>query len=286
MTRSSVKHVFRFAPSPNGYLHLGHAFSALMNHEMAMATGGSLLLRIENIDGERCRPEFEQAIYDDLHWLGLDWEKPVRRQSQHFDDYAEALRRLDQRGLLYPCFCSRSDVMHAVTDHLDWPRDPDGSPIYPGTCRHLSAGEGAGRIGGGAAHAWRLDVARALAETGPLQWRDLDLGVIPADPLRLGDVVLARKETPTSYHLAVTWDDATQGVELVTRGLDLVEATHIHRLLQALLDLPVPVWRHHRLLLDAEGRRYAKRDKAPTLAGLRAAGISAEAVRIMTRTDG
>lgn len=199
MTRSFVRRVFRFAPSPNGCLHLGHAFSALMNHEMALATGGTFLLRIEDIDAERCRPEFEQAIYEDLRWLGLGWEEPVRRQSQHFADYADALRGLEQRGLLYPCFCSRSDVMHAVTDHLEWPRDPDGSRLYPGTCRRMSTQERRRRLAEGQPAAYRLDMEAALAEAGhEIGWRDYGDGVqgrdVVAEPFLWGDVVLARKE--------------------------------------------------------------------------------------------
>jgi glutamyl-Q tRNA(Asp) synthetase len=270
--------VTRFAPSPTGLLHLGHAYSALFAARAA-GPGASFLLRLENIDRTRCRPEFAVAIEQDLAWLGLTWPQPVRIQSDHFTEYRAALERLAARGLVYPCFCTRAEIAQAMTA-------PHGSAgRYPGTCRHLSPDEQADRIGAGAHHAWRLDIARALAETGPLAWRDLDLGMIAADPLLLGDVVLARKDVPTSYHLAVTWDDAAQGVELVTRGADLVEATHIHRLLHALLDLPVPVWRHHRLLLDADGKRYAKRDKAPTLAALREAGTSAAAVRVMTGID-
>jgi glutamyl-Q tRNA(Asp) synthetase len=283
MTRSSVKHVFRFAPSPNGYLHLGHAFSALMNHEMAMATGGSLLLRIENIDGERCRPEFEQAIYDDLHWLGLDWEKPVRRQSQHFDDYAEALRRLDQRGLLYPCFCSRSDVMHAVTDHLDWPRDPDGSPIYPGTCRHLSVDERRRRLAEGQPAAYRLDMGAALAEAGDeIGWRECGGGNgrdVMAESFLWGDAVLARKDVPASYHIAVVVDDALQGVTDVVRGEDLFMATSLHRLLQVLLDLPAPCYHHHELLRDAAGRKLSKSLRAKSIRALRYEGLTPERAR-------
>ncbi|HVJ52473.1 MAG TPA: tRNA glutamyl-Q(34) synthetase GluQRS [Aliidongia sp.] len=266
--------VTRFAPSPTGHLHLGHAYSALFAARAAGLEGG-FLLRLEDIDATRCRPEFADAIERDLAWLGLDWPQPVRRQSEHFGEYQTALDRLRARGLVYPCFCTRAEIAQAMAA----PHGPEG--VYPGTCRALADDERSRRIAAGAAHAWRLDVAGALGETGPLAWRDLDRGTIAADPARLGDVVLARKETPTSYHLAVTWDDAVQGVELVTRGEDLVEATHIHRLLQALLDLPVPVWQHHKLLLDASGRRYAKRDKAPTLAALRAAGHSAAEVRAL-----
>jgi glutamyl-Q tRNA(Asp) synthetase len=264
--------VTRFAPSPTGFLHIGHAYSAFFAAKAA-GTTGTLLLRLEDIDVTRCRPEFAAAIEHDLAWLGLRWPTPIRRQSAHFDEYRGALDRLRARGLVYPCFCTRAETAQAVAaPHA-------ATPLYPGTCRNRSPGERDDKIATGMPHAWRLDVAKALAETGPLAWRDLDRGVIAADPVALGDVVLARKDVPTSYHLAVTWDDARQGVELVTRGEDLLDATHIHRLLQALLDLPVPVWRHHRLLLDAEGKRFAKRDRAPTLTAMREAGKTPAEVR-------
>jgi len=265
--------VTRFAPSPTGPLHIGHAHSALFARQMA--AGGTMLLRLEDIDITRCRPEYAAAIEADLAWLGLACPVPVRRQSEHFAEYRQALERLIARGLAYPCFCTRAQLAAAMAaPHA-------GEPAYPGTCRTLAPAERAERIAGGAAHGWRLDVAAALAETGPLTWRDLDHGVIAAAPLECGDVLIARKDIPASYHLAVTWDDALQGVELVTRGADLFAATHIHRLLQALLDLAVPAWRHHPLLLDAQGRRFAKRDRAPTLAAMRAAGTSAAAVRAL-----
>ncbi|MGO9008233.1 MAG: tRNA glutamyl-Q(34) synthetase GluQRS [Beijerinckiaceae bacterium] len=279
MTRSFVRRVFRFAPSPNGCLHLGHAFSALMNHEMALATGGTFLLRIEDIDAERCRPEFEQAIYEDLRWLGLGWEEPVRRQSQHFADYADALRGLEQRGLLYPCFCSRSDVMHAVTDHLEWPRDPDGSRLYPGTCRRMSTQERRRRLAEGQPAAYRLDMEAALAEAGhEIGWRDYGDGVqgrdVVAEPFLWGDVVLARKDIAASYHIAVVVDDALQGVTNVVRGEDLFMATSLHRLLQILLDLPAPCYHHHELLRDSAGRKLSKSLRAKTLRALRQEGLS------------
>ncbi len=258
--------VTRFAPSPTGHLHLGHAFSALFAARAA-GPGGRFLLRLEDIDLGRCRPEFAEAIETDLAWLGLDWERPVRVQSRHFDTCRAALERLCEAGLTYPCFCTRA----ALAEHAA--AAPHGvGPVYPGTCRHLDTGLAAERIAMGEPHALRLDVAAATRRTGTLVWRDLDRGSFVSDPTNLGDVVLARKDVPVSYHLAVTLDDAIQGVDLVTRGEDLLEATHIHRLLQALLDLPVPVWRHHRLLLDATGRRFAKRDRAPTLKALREAG--------------
>ena len=266
--------VTRFAPSPTGNLHLGHAYSALFARREA-GPDGTMLLRLEDIDGTRCRAAFAAAIEQDLAWLGLDWPGPVRRQSEHLGDYAAATAVLEARGLVYPCFCTRADLAEAASA-------PHGRPaIYPGTCRSLPPELRAERIARGEPHALRLDCAAALASTGPLAWRDLDHGLVPADPARLGDVVLARKDIGTSYHLAVTWDDAIQGVEIVTRAEDLFEATHIHRLLQALLGLPVPVWRHHTLLHDAEGRRLAKRDRAPTLRALREAGYSAAAVRAL-----
>ncbi|HLZ65579.1 MAG TPA: tRNA glutamyl-Q(34) synthetase GluQRS [Aliidongia sp.] len=270
--------VTRFAPSPTGFLHIGHALSALFARAAA-GPDGRFLLRLEDIDRTRCRPEYAAAIEEDLAWLGLEWQRPVRVQSEHFADYAAVLDGLRERGLVYPCFCTRSAAAAEAAGAVAAPHGL--GPLYPGTCRHLSAAERADRIAAGMPHALRLDLARAQAETGPLTWRDLDRGVIEAAPERLGDVVLARKDCPTSYHLSVTWDDALQGVELVTRGEDLFEATHIHRLLQALLGLPVPAWRHHRLLLDAEGKRFAKRDKAPTLRALRESGKSAAEVRAL-----
>ena len=270
--------VTRFAPSPTGFLHIGHALSALFARDAA-GPDGRFLLRLEDIDRTRCRPEFAAAIAEDLAWLGLDWVRPVRVQSAHFDDYAAVIQRLAPRGLVYPCFCTRSAAAAEMAAAAGAPHGL--GPIYPGTCRHLSPAERADRIAAGIPHALRLDVARAQAMTGPLTWRDLDRGLVPAAPERLGDVVLARKDCPTSYHLSVTWDDALQGVDLVTRGEDLFEATHIHRLLQALLDLPVPTWRHHPLLLDAAGKRFAKRDRAPTLRAMREAGKSAAEVRAL-----
>jgi glutamyl-Q tRNA(Asp) synthetase len=262
--------VTRFAPSPTGYLHLGHAYAALF----ARAAGDRFLLRIEDIDRTRCKPEFEAAILDDLAWLGLSWERPVRRQSEHFGDYVAALAKLDAMELLYPCFCTRSDIANAG----DAPHGPDG-PIYPGTCRTLDAATRARRIADGASYALRLDVAKAVARTGALSWRDLDRGLVSATPEAFGDVVLARKDTPASYHLAVSVDDDLQGVTLVTRGEDLRAATHVHRLLQALLGLQTPEYRFHKLLTDERGHRLAKRDQAATLKSLRETGASSEEVR-------
>jgi glutamyl-Q tRNA(Asp) synthetase len=270
--------VFRFAPSPNGYLHLGHAYSALLNFDLARAAGGRLLLRIEDIDLTRCRPEYETAIYEDLAWLGIVWEEPVRRQSEHMDEYRAALGRLDAGGFLYPCFCTRREIAAEIARSGGAPHGPDGPP-YPGTCRGLDRAVRDARIAAGAPWALRLDVARSLAATGPLAWDDAEAGRVAADPASLGDVVLARKETPTSYHLAVTLDDAAQGVTLVTRGRDLFASTHVHRLLQALLGLPVPRWHHHALVRDEAGERLAKRAGAPTLASLHAAGATPAAIR-------
>ncbi|WP_395697841.1 tRNA glutamyl-Q(34) synthetase GluQRS [Methylocella sp.] len=287
MTRSFSRQTFRFAPSSNGYLHLGHAYSATLNHELAKACGGRMLLRIEDIDVERCRPEFEQAIYDDLGWLGLSWETPVRRQSEHFGDYAGALERLVRQGLAYPCFCSRGEVMAAVASKPDWPRDPDGSPLYPGLCRRLSPAERARRVAQGRAPALRLDVKAALArvasEGAPLDWLEKGVGDatrrIAATPAIWGDAVIARRDIRTSYHIAVVADDALQGVTDVVRGEDLFMATHLHRLLQALLDLPTPAWRHHRLLRDASGQKLSKSLRAKSLRAWRQEGMSPEAAR-------
>ena len=270
--------VTRFAPSPTGFLHIGHALSALFARDQA-GPDGRFLLRLEDIDRARCRAEFAAAIEEDLAWLGLDWPRPVRVQSEHFADYAGVLDGLRARGLVYPCFCTRSAAAAEAAGAVAAPHGI--GPLYSGTCRQLSAAERADKIAAGVPHALRLDIARALSETGPLTWRDLDRGMIAATPEHLGDVVLARKDCPTSYHLSVTWDDALQGVELVTRGEDLFEATHIHRLLQALLALPVPAWRHHRLLLDAHGKRFAKRDRAPTLRAMREAGRTPAEVRAL-----
>jgi len=272
--------VTRFAPSPTGRLHLGHAHSALLGWLIARRVGGRFLLRIEDIDASRCRPEFEAGILEDLAWLGLDWDGPVRRQSDHMADYRAALARLDAAGVLYPCFCTRGEIRAEMARSAAAPHGPEG-PLYPGTCRRLDPAARARRTAAGAAYALRLDVARAVARTGALAWTDRARGTQPATPEALGDVVLARKDIATSYHLAVTVDDALQGVTLVTRGMDLFHATHVHRLLLALLELPVPDWLHHDLLTDASGRRFAKRDQAPTLAALRENGRTPAEVRAM-----
>jgi glutamyl-Q tRNA(Asp) synthetase len=270
------KLVTRFAPSPTGLLHLGHARSALLAWQAAQDSGGRFLLRIEDIDVGRCREEFVAAIYEDLAWLGLRWEEPVRRQSQHFADYRAALERLRERGLIYPCFCTRADIAAAASA----PHGPEGV-IYPGTCRHLSDAERSRRIAAGEAYALRLDASKALSLTGPLTWHDDVAGDVVADPLSLGDVVLARKDVPTSYHLAVTVDDHVQGITLVTRGEDLFHATHIHCLLQALLGYATPRYRHHPLIVDSQGRRLAKRDQDMTLRALRLSGRTAAEIRAL-----
>jgi len=265
--------VTRFAPSPTGRLHLGHAYSAWFASAQAAASDGRFLLRIEDIDRGRCRPEFEDGIFEDLRWLGLTWETPVRRQSDHLEDYAKALDSLRNQGLIYPCFCTRKDIAAEIAAAGHAPHGPDG-PLYPGTCRTLDPNRAEDRMAAGAAYALRLKTDAAAAMTGPLAWIDLDRGEQTARPELFGDVVLARKDTPTSYHLSVTTDDHIQGVTCVTRGLDLFEATHVHRLLQALLGLDTPVYRHHGLLAGPDGRRLAKRDKAETIESLRASGHS------------
>jgi glutamyl-Q tRNA(Asp) synthetase len=266
----------RFAPSPSGHLHLGHAFSALFAHERA--GGGGFLLRIEDIDSGRCRPEYEAALLEDLAWLGLVWEEPPRRQSDHLADYAAALERLNAAGLIYPCFCTRREIAREIARSASAPQGPDGL-LYPGTCRALSQAERRARLAAGARPALRLDMPKAARAAGTLSWQDEVEGTIQAKPETFGDVVLARRDIGTSYHLAVTLDDALQGISLVTRGRDLFEATHVHRLLQALLDLPVPRWHHHALVTDEAGRRLAKRDDARSLRGLRAEGVTPGEVR-------
>ncbi|WP_324740576.1 tRNA glutamyl-Q(34) synthetase GluQRS [Tsuneonella sp. CC-YZS046] len=248
----------RFAPSPNGSLHLGHAYAAIVAHDLAREAGGDFLLRIEDIDGARSRPELAGEFRADLAWLGLAWDGEVL-QSARLGRYAEAGERLKEMGLLYPCRCTRAEIAQAAREI-----GPDG-PVYPGTCRNRAV-----EIGGGVS--WRLDVGKALERTGPLSWEDRIAGMQQARPQIFGDVVLLRKDAPASYHLAATLDDAADGITLVTRGADLFAATHIHRLLQALLDLPVPAWHHHPLLLDEDGRKLAKRRNAPSLADRRASG--------------
>jgi glutamyl-Q tRNA(Asp) synthetase len=261
--------VTRFAPSPTGRLHLGHAYSAMLAHDYAREHGGAFLLRIEDIDPGRARPEHIDGIIDDLMWLGLHWDGEILYQSERLALYAEALDRLKAAGLVYPCFCTRSAIAAEIAASAAAPHGPEG-PVYPGTCRALSTEERTERMAA-EPHAWRLDMAAATRAAGPLYWHDGDTEV-PAEPEAFGDVVLARKDAPTSYHLAVTLDDAAQGITDVVRGRDLYASTDVHRLLQALLELPTPAYHHHPLLVDAEGRRLAKRHGAPTLAALREAG--------------
>ncbi|MGJ5069860.1 tRNA glutamyl-Q(34) synthetase GluQRS [Bradyrhizobium oligotrophicum] len=280
--------VFRFAPSPNGYLHLGHAYSALLNVRCAQQSGGRLLLRIEDIDPTRCRPEFEQAIYEDLAWLGITWEQPVRRQSEHLAEYRAALERLQGMGLVYPSFESRAEIARLVAQRdADgaWPRDPDGAPLYPGTATSLSEARRAGLMAGGVPYALRLDMAAAIARVGRLAWDEHgagpsgESGRVEARPEAWGDVVLARKETPTSYHLSVVLDDVLQGVTEVVRGQDLFHATSVHRLLQVLLGLPATAYRHHQLIRDAQGHKLSKSTQATGLRALRAEGVSPAEIR-------
>ncbi len=281
----SSETISRFAPSPTGLLHLGHAYSALTAYALAQGDKGRFILRIEDIDPGRCRPEFETAIYDDLEWLGLRWDKNVRRQSDHLDDYRAALQTLERKGLIYPCFCTRNDIKAEIGRSGHAPHGPDG-PVYPGLCRKLSGERARGRIEAGEAYALRLDMARAAAVVGPIAWCDRAHGKVKARPEMFGDVVLARKDTPTSYHLSVTVDDHLQGVSVVSRGVDLFAATHVHRLLQALLGYETPQYRHHRLLTDDAGRRLAKRRDSLSIAGLRASGRTPDEIRAMAGFDG
>jgi glutamyl-Q tRNA(Asp) synthetase len=279
-----VQPVFRFAPSPNGELHLGHAFSALLGFALSRRAGGRFLLRIEDIDPDRCRPEYEDAIYRDLAWLGLEWEEPVRRQSEHMDDYRAAIARLRQMDLVYPAFMSRAEIATATADPA-WPRDPDGAPLYPPTDRSLSRSEAQARIAAGAAHALRIDVEKAIARAGRLWWREEgdgvvgDSGLVEANPAIWGDFVVARRDVPTSYHLAVVVDDAAQDVTHVVRGQDLFLATAAHRLLQTLFGLATPVYHHHRLITDATGRKLSKADRATSIRALREAGATADDIK-------
>ncbi len=284
----------RFAPSPNGELHVGHAFSALFSERFARRRGGRFLLRIEDIDTTRTRERFVEGIIEDLRWLGLSWEEPVRRQSRHMDDYSAITEKLKEAGLLYPCFCTRRRIAEALAGREDWPRDPDGGPLYPGICRRLPAAEREERIAAGEEHAWRLDMERALERIGrPLHWHEEgagpsgESGRIVARPARWGDVVLARKDIGTSYHVAVVADDALQGITHVTRGRDLFHATAIHRLLQELLGLPEPVYVHHPLVTDDSGRKLSKRFRDRSLRSLREGGADpAELRRALGFPDG
>jgi glutamyl-Q tRNA(Asp) synthetase len=288
----SMPPVFRFAPSPNGYLHLGHAYSALLNFDLARRAGGRFLLRIEDIDGTRCRPEFEAAIYEDLAWLGISWETPVRRQSEHFARYREAVEKLAGLGLIYPSFESRAEIARLVAQRAvraPWPRDPDGAPLYPGDARSLPPDQRSRLIAQGAPYSLRLDLSAARARTdqlaGQLTWTehgegpDGETGVMRAQPEVWGDVILARKETPTSYHLSVVIDDALQDVTDVVRGRDLFWSTSVHRLLQQLLGIRQPVYRHHRLIEDASGHKLSKSTQATALRELRGQGVTPADIR-------
>jgi glutamyl-Q tRNA(Asp) synthetase len=284
--------VFRFAPSPNGELHLGHAHSALLNFERARAANGRFLLRIEDIDTTRCTPQFERQIYEDLAWLGIEWEQPVRRQSEHFDDYRAALDTLVEAELVYPAFMSRGEVRGAIAEEeaagRHWPHDPDGVPLYPGLDRAMSQRERRRRIDAGEAFAWRLDKAAALDRIGPgIFWEERgagpegESGHVRADPAQWGDVVLARKEVPTSYHLSVVVDDAIQDIAEVVRGRDLFHATSVQRLLQELLGLTPPAYFHHELILGEDGRKLSKSRRDTGIAALRAAGMTPADIRRM-----
>lgn len=285
--------IFRFAPSPNGYLHLGHALSALENKRLAGQTAGDLLLRIDDIDLSRARPEFETAILEDLSWLGIEFDGAIRRQSDHISEYQSVLDTLKDEGLAYPAFMSRADIR----DHVSaaeaagdaWPRDPDGAPHYPGTDRELEESERLHRISAGAPYTWRLDMAAALSRVStPVYWQESgagpkgETGEVTAAPSRWGDAILARRDAPASYHLSVVIDDAVQGISDVVRGRDLFHATSIHRLLQELLGLPVPRYHHHRLLLDADGRKLSKSRKDTSIRELKMAGLGpADVIRLI-----
>ncbi|MGP1283617.1 MAG: tRNA glutamyl-Q(34) synthetase GluQRS [Parasphingopyxis sp.] len=275
--------VTRFAPSPTGLLHLGHAYSALRAFDLAREAGGRFLLRFEDIDTGRVRAEYYAAIERDLAWLGIAWDGEPLRQSDRFSAYRGALGALMARDLVYPCFCTRKEISAEIAASASAPHGPDG-PLYPGICRLIDPAERERRLGT-EPHAWRIDMARASALAGPLFWEDAEAGRIEAAPGIHGDVVLARKDVPTSYHLAVTVDDAAQGVTDIVRGADLFPATHVHRLLQHLLGLPVPRYHHHRLIADEAGRRLAKRDDALSLAALREAGMSADRIAAALRAD-
>ena len=286
---------FRFAPSPNGALHLGHAYSASLNQGFAQTTGGALLLRIEDIDTVRCTPELEAAICRDLAWLGLEWETPVRRQSEHFDAYRDALDTLIARELVYPAFMSRAEMRAHIIEQeatgQPWPRDPDGVPVYPALDRAMSKRQRETAMASGAPFAWRLDMEKAFAEVGALSWREtsgLLLDIVEeaeADPAAWGDVILARRDTPTSYHLSVVVDDALQGITHVVRGADLRAATSVHRVLQALLGLPAPAYHHHRLILGPDGHKLSKSRGDLALAALREAGQTPDDIRRLVGLD-
>lgn len=273
--------VTRFAPSPTGELHLGSAYSAWTGWHRAREAGGTFLVRMEDIDIRRCKREYEASILADLKWLGFAWDGEVRRQSDHFADYGRALDQLDRRGLVYPCFCSRADIEREVAASANAPHaqrpGPDG-PLYPGTCRNLSVRERRERVAAGCEHCMRLDAERAAGQAGPYHFFDETIGRVEGQPLLMGDFVIARKDTPTSYHLSVTVDDHLQGITLVTRGLDVLPSTHVHCLLQRLLGYATPLYAHHKLLTDASGRRFAKRDRDMTIQAMRSSGMTPQDV--------
>ena len=291
---SRQKPVFRFAPSPNGALHLGHALSALLNQEMSKAHGGDLLLRIEDIDITRCTPALEQAMKDDLDWLGIRFSGPARRQSEHFAEYQSALDRLIAKGLVYPAFMTRGEVKAAVrlaeAQGRKWPRDPDGAPLYPPADRDLEESERDRRLMAASRHVWRLDMQKALKITGGrltfTEFGQEEVRQVTADPAAWGDVVLWRSDAPSSYHLSVCVDDALQGISHVVRGLDLFHATAVHLVLQKLLDLPTPAYHHHRLILGEDGRKLSKSEGSAGLAELRAQGLSASDIRRLVGLGG
>ncbi len=276
--------VYRFAPSPNGHLHLGHAYSALLNYEAAKQNNGRFLLRIEDIDTVRCTPQLQEDMLEDLHWLGVNWETPVRRQSEHFDDYTKALTKLDAMGVIYKAYLTRAQIKRFVAEHdatgTPWPRDPDGAPLYPGDNNVLSHEEQNSLHQSEAPYALRLNMGKAIELAGSrLNWTEAHHGKIEASPAAWGDVTLARKDTPTSYHLSVVTDDALQGITHIVRGKDLYHATSVHRLLQTLLELPEPLYEHHDLILDEAGRKLAKSAKDTSLRELKASGVTPEQIR-------
>jgi glutamyl-Q tRNA(Asp) synthetase len=279
--------VFRFAPSPNGHLHLGHAYSALLNQQMARGAEGRLLLRMEDIDRERCTPELEQTMQEDLHWIGFDWEKPVRRQSEHFAVYRAALDRLINMELVYPAFLSRSEIKHEIETlggNESWPRDPDGALLYPPADRQLSIRERERRISEGQPFSWRLNMDHALKHIGePLFWSEIAPAkrAVEAAPRVWGDVIIARKDMPTSYHLSVVIDDALQGITHVVRGKDLFQATSVHRLLQRIFDIEPPVYHHHALILDHDGEKLSKSRKDTSLRSLRQGGVTCQEIHAL-----
>lgn len=272
----------RFAPSPTGRLHLGHVLAARVAHSLARREGGVFLLRHEDIDGPRVREEFYQGIGEDLRWLGLEWDGEPLRQTTRIAAYESALQSLREQGLVYPCFCTRRDIQEEWARMGAAPQGPD-APVYPGTCRILTAEKSAEKTAAGVPFAWRLDSEKAAALAGPLTFHDLRFGGIPVNPALLGDVVLARKDIGTAYHLAVVVDDAYQEISHVTRGEDLLPSTHVHRMLQVLLDLPEPVYLHHPLMLDEHGNRLAKRNDALSVAAMRESGISSQ--QVLSRCD-